>query len=227
MGRRQLAKRRDAFYSACKVTVPLLKPNSAVDEVVADKRSFSLYLSVTGRIPAFLGAALVILVLGFTRGWIVVIVGLGLAVVLGAVTTTRRIDVDRDGLTFVPLLPVMPTQQVSFDTLGPFAIRRGRYTGVYAPLDASATYRLGGVFRRGEVVIGPSFEPDFTDAPLTPTELQELLEKIRDTPAHEVHVDPSLIVPDGKLRRRDNLVIVVGTAVAIIVIAFALVLVHG
>ena len=61
---------------------PLLKPNSGFDEVVADKRSFSLYLSVTGRIPAFLGAALVILVLGFTRGWIVVIVGLGLAVVL-------------------------------------------------------------------------------------------------------------------------------------------------
>jgi hypothetical protein len=98
---------------------------------------------------------------------------------------------------------------------------------VYAPLDAHATYRLGGLFRRGEVVIDPSFKADFIDAPLPPTELKDLLEKIRNTPAYRLHVDPSLIVPDGKLRRKDNLVIGVGTVVAIIVIGVALALVHG
>lgn len=206
---------------------PLLKPNSAFEDAVADKRSFSLYPSLAGRIPAFLGAALVAVILGFTRGWILVIAGLGLAVVLGAVTTTRRIDVDPDALTFVPLLPVMPAQRVSFNALGPFAIRRARYTSVFAPLDAHATYRLGGVFRRAEVVIGPSFKADFTEAPLTPTELQGLLEKVRSTPAHQVHVDPSLIVREGKLRRKENLVIAVGTVVAIVLIGIALALVHG
>jgi hypothetical protein len=209
-----------------KVSVPLLKPSSAFEEVAA-KRSFSLHLSVMGRIPAFFGAALILAVFGFTKGWIFVIGGLALAAVVGSVTTTRRIDIDRDGVTFVPLLPGMPTQRVSFGALGPFAIRRGRYTGVYAPLDANATYRLGGVFRRGEVVIGPSFKADFTDAPLSPTELKDLLEKIRNTPAHQVHVDPSLIVPDGKLRRKENLVIGIGTVITIIVIGIVLALIHG
>jgi hypothetical protein len=195
--------RREPLLECVKVRVPLLKPNSAFEEAVADRRSFSLYLSVTRRIPAFFGAALVCVVLGFTRGWNVVIGGLGLALVLGSVTTTRRIDIDRDGLTFVPLLAVMPTQRVSFDALGPFAIRRGRYTGVYAPLDAHATYRLGGVFRRGEVVIGPSFKPGFTDAPLTPTELQELLEKIRNTKGSQTQAASySWMSPPRRSRRR-------------------------
>jgi hypothetical protein len=223
----ELARRRVGFYSACKVRAPLLKPQSTFEDAAAGRRSFSLSLSVTGRIPVLLGAALVGVVFGVTRGWIVAIGGLGLAVVLGAITTTRRIDVDGDGLTFVPLLPFMPTQRVSFNALGPFAIRRARYTGVYAPLDASATYRLGGVFQRGEVVIGSSFKADFTDEPPTPSELQELLERIRRTPAHEVHVDPTLIVSEGKLRRNENLVIAAGTVAAIFLIGITLALIHG
>jgi len=187
--------------------VPLLKPSSAFEEVAA-KRSFSLHLSVMGRIPAFFGAALILAVFGFTKGWIFVIGGLALAAVVGSVTTTRRIDIDRDGLTFVPLLPGMPTQRVSFGARTP-------PTG------------LVGVFRRGEVVIGPSFKADFTDAPLPPTELKDLLERIRNTPAHQVHVDPSLIVPEGKLRRKENLVIGVGTVITIIVIGIVLALIHG
>src|SRR5215217_5237287 len=115
--------------------------DAALERVMTERRPFSLCWSVTPILPRVLAAAAVLAISGLVRGWVIASLAVALVVVVGSLFTTRRIDVDTGGLTFVPLFPFIPTQRLRFESIGTFEVRRSRYPSVRAPVDSTATYK--------------------------------------------------------------------------------------
>jgi hypothetical protein len=200
----------------------LLKPDTTLDHVIAERRPMSLYASGGQWWVALLGAAAIVAFYAVVHGWQIALAIVVLAGVLLPPFVTRRIDIDTDGITLVPLLPILPTQRLRFASLGPFEVRSSRFAGVRAIVDEAATYRVGGVLRRGEVSIAAaSYKSAFGDAALRADQLRDLLERYRGAPAPEVHEDPALMLPENRLRGRERILLAVGLVVILIFVAAA------
>ncbi|HEX4519369.1 MAG TPA: hypothetical protein VH063_07290 [Gaiellaceae bacterium] len=95
------------------------------------------------------------------------------------VTGRRRVQLDRDGVTVVPLLPLRP-RHFPWSSLGPFAQKRVRgVTTFKAPaLDPSAV-SAARLFPRSGLTLQAVYGPGWLAAALPPAELGLLLESYR------------------------------------------------
>jgi hypothetical protein len=121
----------------------------------------------------------------FVYGRWLVLVGIGIGLLLVVAAIHRRIDVDQDGLTFVPLLPIVPMQHVPFAAMGPFtstspAGARGVSDYLRAELAPGMSLRACGLFPVAHVSVGSGYgRASYTAEPLSLPELQTLLERYR------------------------------------------------
>jgi hypothetical protein len=158
---------------------PLLSRDSTLERVVASRRPLSLYFSRSLELRALAGAVAAAAVLGLARGWLTGAIVLAVAVALASLFVTRRIDLDTDGITLVPLLPVLRAQSLPFGALGSFETRESRPPTVSAPVDPSATFRLAGLFRRSRLSIRAVYDTAFADGVLGAAELRDIFEGYR------------------------------------------------
>jgi hypothetical protein len=158
---------------------PLLSADSTLERVVASRRPLSLYFSRALELRVLGGAVVAAAVIGLTRGWLAGAIVLAVALALASVFVTRRIDLDTDGITLVPLLPLLRPQHVSFAALGRFEARQSRPPAVSAPLEPGATFRVGGLFRRSRLTIHAVYDTAFGDGVLPAADLRAVFEDYR------------------------------------------------
>jgi hypothetical protein len=156
----------------------LLSADSTLERVVAARRPLSLYFSRALELRVLGGAVVAAAVLGLTRGWVTGAIVLAVAIALASVFVTRRIDLDTDGITLVPLLPLLRAQHVSFAALGRFEARQSP-PAVSAPLGPGATFRVGSLFRRSRLTIHAFYDTAFGDGVLPAAALRDLFEDYR------------------------------------------------
>jgi hypothetical protein len=157
----------------------LLSADSTLDRAVASRRPMSLYFSRTLALRVLGGAAVAAAVLGIAGGWVTGLIFLAAVLALAGLFVTRRIDLDTDGITLVPLLPLLRAQSLSFSALGRFEARKSRPPAVSAPVDPGATFRLAGLFRRSRLTIRAVYDTAFADCVLGAAELRDLFEDYR------------------------------------------------
>lgn len=120
-----------------------------------------------------------------------VVIVVGAAIALAC--TERRIDVDGDGITIVPALPIRPAQRFRFDSPGAFVPRwqeamgakwmRGYsppgYVGVQVPITGGPSYRFAGVFPQRTIKLNTLYAAPGQPNALSIAELCDLLEMYR------------------------------------------------
>jgi hypothetical protein len=148
--------------------------------VESDVMQCSLYASLGFVALRVGGIALVILGGSLLFGtWLayVLIVVLGVIIPLG---TKRRIDLDLDAITLIPLLPFLRRRRVPWSSLRPFKQRRVAGSALFeaAPLMPPPPTYLS-FSSRGSVTVGAAYGPRFLGPPLPARELGELLERYR------------------------------------------------
>jgi hypothetical protein len=116
------------------------------------------------------------------RGLTFVLIVLPLALIGGTVSQERRIEVEADGSTFVPLLPLRRRWRFPFSALGRFHVKRTSWwlrddvAVVTAPIvDPRPTDVSGGIFARTAVEIPAVYAPARGEPALEPQELVDLL----------------------------------------------------
>ncbi len=142
---------------------------------------------------------------------------------LVCIASSRRIDIETTGISFVPLVPIRPSQHLGFASLGPFSVRPGRVGSVLAVVDPTVPYRVGGMFRRGEVRISTIYGPSTRQPPLTAAELRDLLQTYRTAQANP----PDPTETDRRSERKERWVIGAATAVGIVVVGIVVSLLHN
>jgi len=109
----------------------------------------------------------------------------GLMLLLLAAGGIRRIDLDEDGLTLIPTLPVRPRRRYLFRHLGPFHVHttelRGRapMLSVRSTVEPGSPYRVLGIWPREEVSVGQGYALSYGGEPLSLDELVAVLEQRR------------------------------------------------
>jgi hypothetical protein len=83
---------------------PLLVEDPTFEREVAGKRPIPLYSSTTQALPFALMAALILVIGGAFRGWEISVAAGALGLGLVGLVMNKRLDVDADGLTLVPVL---------------------------------------------------------------------------------------------------------------------------
>ncbi len=144
-------------------------------------------------------AALVLCVIATTRGaspWLFVI--FPAFALIGPPFLEKRIDIDADGLTVVPLLPLRRSQRFAFRCLGAFSpvtvpwyqYRYGRQgLWVRVPITSGPSYKLAGLFSQRHIDFSATFTAPGQASALTQAELVELLERYRS--GHAPEPEPS------------------------------------
>jgi hypothetical protein len=148
-------------------------------ERVLRREPFSLCLAWRrfGRLELPFAAAALLLVWreGVRVGGISVAVILIAAVVLIGSTLERRIDVDAEGLTFVPLLPIRPRQRFPYTAFKPFedgvstatcGPARGRPRQRAKISNPAYAYRTAGLFRRDVIETTNFYAPSYSASAL-------------------------------------------------------------
>jgi hypothetical protein len=133
----------------------------ALQRKAEQREPFSLCLALKRFAFLMLPGALIAVGLvyreGLRTGGVSVAIVVVAAVVLIGSTLEQRIDVDEDGLTFVPLLPIRPRQRFPYAAFKPF--EDGVSTVVYGPArgkprqratitDPAYAYKVAGLFPR-------------------------------------------------------------------------------
>ena len=111
--------------------------------------------------------------------WVVVAVMLLLALL-----ATRRIDLTRDAIAFVPLVPLLRRQELAWAEVGPFARRanpapRSPYEFVKATVAAPARFRLLWLFPTHTIRVAMTFAPSPLGRALTADEFVDLTASVR------------------------------------------------
>jgi hypothetical protein len=135
------------------------------------------------------------------------------ATVLTLPFVEKRIDVDGDGITIVPLVGIRPSQHFRFDCLGPFASRPPqwyRYMAVTSwaqnsfvrvPITSGPPYKIAGLFAQQKIDFSTLYTGPGQATALSRTELIELLERYRTghapEPAAAVEVPPQPSAPSA------------------------------
>jgi hypothetical protein len=142
----------------------------------------SLYQSARSALLR-LGAVVALLAGAYLRGFsgtfVWLLVGFG---VLSIATTTKRIDLDRAAIMFVPLLPLVPKQRIPWDAVGPFTAKskgRAPFTLFRAELRPGRRYRMAYVFPTSKATIATVYGPSYLSPAYSPERLEELLEERR------------------------------------------------
>lgn len=125
------------------------------------------------------GAALLIIAGLFHFGVWGVLGGLLFLVVILLLTATRRIDLDRDRITIVPLLPVRRSGSVFWSSLGPFESRRRNGITTLRAQSLDPPPWRSPLSRKGMFSLPASYGPGWFDPPLAASSLADLLERYR------------------------------------------------
>jgi hypothetical protein len=115
-------------------------------------------------------------------GWAWVVVG---GFLLLALLATRRIELTRDAIAFVPLIPLLRRQELAWAEVGPFERRanpapRSPYDVVKAPVAEPARFRLLWLFPTRTIRLAMTFGPSPLGRALTADEFVDLTESVRD-----------------------------------------------
>jgi hypothetical protein len=104
--------------------------------------------------------------------------------VLLALLATRRIDLTRDGIAFVPLVPLLRRLELAWADVGPFERRvnpapRVPYDFVKASVAAPARFRMLWLFPTRTIRVAMIFAPSPLGRALTADEFVALTESVR------------------------------------------------
>jgi len=144
-------------------------------------------------------AALLLCAISVARGaspWLFVI--FPAVALIGPPFLEKRIDIDADGITVVPLLPLRRSQRFAFQCLGPFSPKKVQWyqyrygsenLWVRVPIASGPSYKLAGLFAQRHIDFSATFTAPGQASPLTQAELVELLERYRS--GHAPEPEPS------------------------------------
>jgi hypothetical protein len=157
-------------------------------------------------VPSLL-AILVFAILALRFGWVVFCILLGVFVLCWVVFPDGRIELDGDGITLLPLVPVRPRQRIPFNSLGSFDLKKpsrfGRgyyYLTVRAPItEPGRNYLVGGFIPRHSLEIQAIFALKGSSKSLGADELVALLEEYRTRGPETVTTEQE---PQTQTRRR-------------------------
>ena len=164
-------------------------------EAAAAQVPTSLYYSTTTVMPrvlALVGLGIAWYVWSSIRGVSVPWLPMAIlaAVVIGAAvaTTTKRIDLDKNTLTLVPLLPILRKQRLPLGRVGTF--REIPISSVRADLDFGTGYRYAWVYPTSTLRLELFYGPSHGSRPLTATQFSALVDAYRPAAAAR-HTVPS------------------------------------
>lgn len=114
-------------------------------------------------------------------GWAWVVVA---GFLLLGLLATRRIDLTRDAIAFVPLVPLLRRQELAWTDVGPFERRanpapRAPYDLVKASVAAPARFRLLWLFPTRTIRVAMTFAPSPLGRALTADEFVGLTASVR------------------------------------------------
>ncbi len=137
----------------------------------------SLYPSLRSMGRRFVILAAALAAVAVIRGTtLFTIVGIVLVILIACVAK-RRIDLDEDAASVVPLFPFLRARRVPWSSIGPFTSTRERaFTLLRAPLLHPAPH---GFVRRDGLSFQAVYGPGWLDAPLPADQFAELLESYR------------------------------------------------